>query len=92
MPGTSGDGHHLHIAAEEAYFEVVQHLIDHGANANAKRDDSSTPLHLAARGGHLKVVRVLLNHGGDPHSRGHWGETPFQWASRCNFPQVAELL
>lgn len=66
----------LHIAVEYDHAELVEVLLDNGANSNArlwgKLDDRrggppplSTPLHLACRLGNAACVRALLRGGAD---------------------------
>ncbi|KAG5421228.1 hypothetical protein I9W82_000318 [Candida metapsilosis] len=59
----------LHEAALEGHNEIVQLLIDHGANVNAKADeagDCETPLIDAAENMHLETVKILLKNHADP--------------------------
>ena len=67
----------LHSAAEEGRKDVVELLLAHGANVNARSivqsvtkgnlsyetPEGLTPLHLAANMGHEDVAEVLLAHG-----------------------------
>ena len=64
----AGDGlTALHVAAEQGFVEVVELLLDAGANATAKTNIGEyEPLHLASRFGHAEVVRVLLEAGAEP--------------------------
>ncbi len=64
----AGDGlTALHVAAEQGFVEVVELLLDAGANVTAKTNIGEyEPLHLASRFGHAEVVRVLLEAGAEP--------------------------
>ena len=58
-------------AAWEGHHEVVQFLIDNGADVNSREDDfDSNALYMAARMGHIKVVKILIDNGADV-----WAET-----------------
>jgi ankyrin repeat protein len=49
-------------------FEKTKVLLAHGADVNAKSDDSRTPLMIAAsRPGGAPVVKLLLDHGANPN-------------------------
>lgn len=62
------DGHNvcnaLHIAAQEGHNEIVQILINAGANVNAINNYGSTPLHCAAEARHVEVARILIEKDG----------------------------
>ncbi|KAL0634962.1 hypothetical protein Q9L58_006080 [Maublancomyces gigas] len=61
---TSTNGSALAVAAETGNIEVVQFLLDQGANPNAG-PNWRRPIIIAARCGHIDVVRCLLEHGVD---------------------------
>ena len=50
------------------HLEVIQLLLDRGANPNAFDMLGHTPLILSARKGHLEVVKLLLDRGADPNA------------------------
>ena len=53
----------LHYAACGGYEDVVQVLIDVGANVEQHNENGHTPLMEAASAGHVGVARILLNSG-----------------------------
>ncbi|KZP00786.1 ankyrin [Calocera viscosa TUFC12733] len=57
----------LHLAADRGYKEIVQILLDKGANVGIKDPDGETGISLAKAAGHDDIVtliqQVLLNHG-----------------------------
>ena len=54
----------LILAAHQGHLEVVQFLVESGANKDqGKTDDGATPLLIAADRGHLEVVRFLVGSG-----------------------------
>ncbi|EPS38466.1 hypothetical protein H072_7783 [Dactylellina haptotyla CBS 200.50] len=59
----------LHVAAKNCTdVGIVDVLLEHGANPNAKDGHSSqTPLHLAAERGHTEIFRKLVKKGADIH-------------------------
>ena len=53
----------LHSAAFNGHRDVVQLLLDKGAEPNMAAIDGHTSLHLAAEEGHKDVVYLLLARG-----------------------------
>lgn len=67
----------LHCAAEGECLEVVEFLVNAGANIDASGGyEGWTVLHSAALGGHLKIVRLLLENGANPNVIDDDGKTP----------------
>ncbi|KAH9069639.1 hypothetical protein EDB83DRAFT_2582967 [Lactarius deliciosus] len=83
----------LHAASEDGLKDVAQWLLDIGADANAQKNDHTTPLHLAAANGHLEVVRTLLEHGVDLSvATTADNRTPLHEASRGGHVDIVRLL
>ncbi len=80
----------LHMAAERGLVDVVESLILHGADVDARDRDRRTPLHLAADCGQVRVAEVLIAHGADVDAREAWGGTPLHQAAP-HHPSVATL-
>ncbi|XP_043916872.1 poly [ADP-ribose] polymerase tankyrase-1 [Protopterus annectens] len=66
----------LHFAAGFGRKDVVEHLLQTGANVHARDDGGLIPLHNACSFGHAEVVSLLLSHGADPNARDNWNYTP----------------
>lgn len=90
----AGDSHQatpLHRAAEWNWTEVIDLLVEAGANVQAWTGDGRTPLHHgAARTGCLEAMLVLLKHGADVNARSEDQETPLHcWAvATASAPRV----
>lgn len=62
-------------------IEVAQHLVDAGADVNARDGEGASALYLAAVEGHDAVVRLLLDHGADVNLPDASGLTPLHAAA-----------
>ncbi|ELR02431.1 hypothetical protein VC83_04307 [Pseudogymnoascus destructans] len=66
----------LTITCSKGHEGIVQLLLDHGADINAKNQDSDrTPLFWAAGSGHASVVKLLLEAGAEPNGAEENGRT-----------------
>ena len=64
-------------------LEIVQYLVENGANINAKDDDKGrTALMFASRDGHLEVVKYLVESGANINAKTDEGWTALMSASR----------
>ena len=80
----------LDWAVCKGYAEVVECLIEHGANVNA-RSKNGSPLRMAASEGRTEVALMLLRHGADPDWK-HSDWTPAEWAMRMNHRTTAAAI
>ncbi|MBN3284169.1 TNKS2 protein, partial [Polyodon spathula] len=71
----------LHFAAGFGRKDVVDYLLQNGANVHACDDGGLISLHNACSFGHAEVVNLLLRHGADPNSRDNWNYTPLHEAA-----------
>lgn len=82
----------LKIAAELGYLEIVDLLLDRGANIEATDDIGQRPLLSAARYGRTEVVRRLLDRGADIDAVGWSDESALSNATIEGHWDVADLL
>uniref|UniRef100_A0AAR2KSQ1 Poly [ADP-ribose] polymerase n=1 Tax=Pygocentrus nattereri TaxID=42514 RepID=A0AAR2KSQ1_PYGNA len=71
----------LHFAAGFGRRDVVDYLLEHGADVYARDDGGLISLHNACSFGHAEVVSLLLHHGADANSRDNWNYTPLHEAA-----------
>lgn len=94
MPVNAGGqwGTALHVAAYCNWSEVIQILLDHGADPNAEHESVGTPLNVAARFGWPDRVRLLVSAGADANASGNWGSPLITAAWYGKDSVVLELL
>ena len=69
----------LWAAAVRGDREVVEYLLDAGADPNTPAFAGATPLHVAMQRGHHDLVPRLLEAGADPDRVDDHGRTPADW-------------
>ena len=63
-------------AANKGDSEVVEALLDSGADINARDEQNQTALHQAASRGHTPIVKLLLERRADVNAKNLFGQTP----------------
>jgi peptidoglycan/LPS O-acetylase OafA/YrhL len=66
----------LTVAAFSGQTEMVEFLLQQGADANQRNGDAGTPLHVAVFMGRADAVEKLLEAGADPKAKDGGGNTP----------------
>jgi acyl-CoA-binding protein len=66
----------LHLAADKGNMDIVQLLIEMGANVNACDQDGISVLQAAVIAGHVQTCQLLLQSGANPNQPDHDGDTP----------------
>lgn len=82
----------LHIASYDGYGEIVQLLLDRGADVNAQGGEYSNALRAASWGGHEKVVQILLDRGADVNAEGKEYGSALQAASYWGYEKIVQML
>lgn len=83
----------LHRAAAENNADIITVLIEAGALAAARDEDSYTPLHVAVMAAAGAAVKVLLEKGrADPNAVSGDGETPLQMAEAAGNQEIRAML
>jgi len=82
----------LMLAAECGHYDVVQYLVEKGADVNDKDGMSMwKPLMRAVWNGHLDIVKYLVEKGADVNAKyGRW--TPMKLAADKGYLDVVEFL
>lgn len=86
----------LSLAIINGYRDIVELLINRGANINSKDgcyDGNDMPIHYAARNGYKDIVELLLVKGARINEKDDFGgNTPLHYAVEKGHKSVVELL
>ena len=72
--------------------EMVEYMIDKGADVNVVDRDGSTPLMEAIPNGHTEIVALLLKHGAKRDVKNRHGDTPLGYAEHRKHKDIQRLL
>ncbi|KAM4650882.1 protein phosphatase 1 regulatory subunit 12C isoform 2-T2 [Discoglossus pictus] len=70
----------LHQACIDENLEVVEFLVNHGANVNQSDNEGWTPLHVAASCGYMEIAEYLLKHSANIAAVNSDGDVPLDIA------------
>ncbi|KAM4696714.1 BCL-6 corepressor-like protein 1 isoform 2-T2 [Rhinophrynus dorsalis] len=71
----------LHEACARGWTDILQILLDNGANVNCSAQDGTRPIHDAVVNDNLETVWLLLSYGADPTLATYSGQTPMKLAN-----------
>lgn len=73
-------------------MEVLELLLDFGADINGSNRHRSNPLLLAVEYGHLAMVKALVDRGANLDCEDNDGDTPLILALDCQHKEITEYL
>jgi ankyrin repeat protein len=82
----------LHKAVSLGNAEIIEYLLEKGANVNARDNSEIRPLHQAARLGYADVAALLISKGADVNAIDFQGQTSIHLATRKGHSAVVVLL
>ena len=82
----------LHYAVQEGQIEIVQLLLDAGADPNAKNVEGETPMFTAVRFGRDALIPILKEKGGNINERNQEGATILEIALTMTSVKTAKAL
>lgn len=80
------------IVADKGDTDMLNIMLDQGANPDLARRDGENPLMIAAAKGNSAMVGVLLAHKADPNEQDKNGETALIKAARLGNRDIVEKL
>lgn len=85
--------HRAVICSPKLYkLEIIQTLLDAGADIEARDWQQQTPLHIAVLRNESEVVRLLLNAGADIEAQDYQGSTPLKLARGRKYNKIKKIL
>jgi hypothetical protein len=82
----------LSWAAESGHTEIVQLLVEKGADIDSKDGSGRTALLWAAEKGHKEIVQILVEKGADIDSKNGSGQPVLLWAAGIGHKEIVQLL
>jgi len=82
-----------HQLKEQKVFAMLNVLINHGADVNARNGSGRAPIHYAITFGYKAVVELLIARGADTNLTTHWErQTPLDLASQYGETEIVAIL
>ena len=91
-PGDQMGASALWAAASCCHTEIVQYLLEHGAEVNWQSETRGTPLYTSAAYLSPDIVRLLLQNGADVNLKGGWHIRPLNAAAYAGAMDIVEQL
>ena len=82
----------LSLSVFNEHLEVVNVLLELGADVNNADHENDTPLHYAVANGNLEMVAKLIENGADVSARNVYQITPVWISVFRNYPLILKLL
>ncbi len=84
----------LHFAARDQLPDIVNILLESGANPNAVECFGNTPIGrcMDASSPSLDAIRALLKHGADPNKKNNYGSSPIDTAKLMGNEELLKVL
>ncbi|MEL4895394.1 ankyrin repeat domain-containing protein [Crocosphaera sp. Alani8] len=79
-------------ATKDGDLEVVQSLVDRGADVNVKDKENATPIMRSVSRNYQEIVKLLIEQGADVNAINDWGYTPLKYATKLNLKEMQQIL
>lgn len=82
----------LVYAAYNGHDNVVDYLLNHGADVDSRAENGATAIFFAARFGHMAVVKKLIANDATLSITNDQGDTAVDWAMKAGNTDIADLM
>ncbi|OJJ38684.1 hypothetical protein ASPWEDRAFT_127398, partial [Aspergillus wentii DTO 134E9] len=82
----------IQIASEQGHEDMVQMLLNNGADTHGRGSTDTTALGFASSAGHQRIVEMLLEHGADVNLRSKTSDSALQEALSWGHEQIVDIL
>ena len=82
----------IHIAAKFGYIEIVEALIENGADINITWLYGETALHKACQSNKIDIVKILIKNGADVNIKNDIKQTALYYALDDGNEEIADIL
>jgi len=82
----------LQLASGKGHIEIVEFLLNHGADTELENIHGERPLWLAAKFGRYETIKTLLEHGATVNNKDKHGRTALHDAAMWSGEKVINLL
>lgn len=82
----------IHIAVGNNDINIIDTLINAGADVNSYSEEAGTPLHLAASWGNFESAEMLIGNSADPFVLDSEGKMPIYYAKKYKRLNVVKFL
>lgn len=79
------------ISSYKGHTDVVEFLLQKGAQVNAQANCQASAMHYASECGHLEICSMLIDYGADVNIKNEYGMTPFIQAAERTKEDVVEM-
>lgn len=89
---STGDSYLQNVIGKNTNYDILEFLINNGANINLVDSQYGSALHKAVFIVDYLLIEYLLNRGANINVVDNDGETPIYWAIRCGNEEMVEFL
>ncbi len=82
----------LHWASDGVRNDVLEYLVENGADVNATDSDMVTPLHNLSYRGDVRAMEMLMENGADAEAQDSNGMVPLMYAAYAGHEEAAAAL